>query len=103
MWKILRWLFEDTDLVLLREINRKVGKIMANQQELADQIKTVTDRLNKIGTETTKLIQKIDELVAAAGNAQVTPELQAAVDALAAQAKVVDDLVPDEIAPPPIP
>lgn len=69
---------------------------MATQKEVADQLKDVTAKLSKIGTETGTLLTKIEELKAvieAGGN--VTPELQAAVDALAAQAQVVDDLVPD--------
>ncbi len=74
-------------------------KLMATQAELAEQVKKIGDSITKIGTETTTLLAKIDELNAIITNGPaVTPELQAAVDAVAAQAKVVDDLVPD--APP---
>ena len=77
---------------------------MATQAELATQLNSVKDQLVKIGTETTSLLTKIDELkaVIAAGPA-IDPELQTAVDAVVAQAKVVDDLVPDAPAPAPQP
>ncbi len=69
---------------------------MATQAELVATLNAVNENLKKIGLETGTLLTKIDELKAqvAAGGA-VTPELQSAVDAVAAQAKVVDDLVPD--------
>lgn len=73
---------------------------MANQQELAQQVKDLTAKVNKVGTETRTLLTKIDELTAiiAEGGTTVTPELQAAVDDLQIQVNVVDELVPD--APP---
>lgn len=72
---------------------------MATQVELAAGLAQVTAQLVKIGTETATLLQKVADLESALGNAgAVTPELQAAFDALKAQVQVVDDLVPD--APP---
>ncbi len=71
---------------------------MATQAELTAQIKANTDKLVKIGTETSTLLQKITDLTDIIANGPVTPELQAAVDALTAQAQVVDDMVVD--APP---
>lgn len=72
---------------------------MATQSELAAQLTTVTAQVTKIGGETRTLLTKIQELTDALANQPgVTPELQAAADALAAQVAVVDDLVPD--APP---
>lgn len=71
-------------------------QIMTTQNEIATTLEGVTAQIAKIGTETTSLLNKVDELVAAlaaAGNA--TPEVEAAVAALQAQAQVVDDLVPD--------
>ncbi len=68
---------------------------MATQQELTVQLTKINAQLVKIGTETSKLLQAITDLQAAVANAPVSPELQAAVDAVAAQAKVVDDMVPD--------
>ena len=73
----------------------KADKIMATQAELATQLNTIKTQLVKVGTETTTLLTKIEELKQVVLNQPVTPELQAAVDAVAAQAKVVDDLVPD--------
>jgi septal ring factor EnvC (AmiA/AmiB activator) len=70
-------------------------KIMATQAELTTQVQAIGATLTKIGTETTALLAKIDELNAVIAAGTVTPELQAAVDAVAAQAHVVDDLVPD--------
>jgi uncharacterized phage infection (PIP) family protein YhgE len=75
--------------------------IMANQAELAKQLTDATtavgkigDGVTKIGTETKTLIQKVADLTAALANQQnVTPELQAAADALTAQVTVVDDTV----------
>jgi len=82
------------DLILSNQ-----GIIMSTQAELAAQLNTVTAEVTKIGTETQTLLTKIADLTAAieAGGA-TTPEVDAALAALQAQVKVVDDLVPD--APP---
>ena len=70
--------------------------IMATQAELATALTTVTDEITKIGTETQSLHAKIDDLTAAlAAAGATTPEVDAALAALQAQAKAVDDLVPD--------
>lgn len=69
---------------------------MATQAEAAQQLTKVNDSLTKIGGETANLLTEIQKLKdAAATSGQVTPELQAAIDAVAAQATKVDDLVPD--------
>lgn len=76
--------------------------LVATQAELAGQVQTINAKLQKIGTETGTLLTKIDELkaqIVTAGN--VTPELQAAVDALSQQAGIVDDLVEDAVPPTP--
>lgn len=75
--------------------------IMADQAEIVVQIQEIQNKLTKIGTETTSLLTKIDELTAIIAAGPVSPELQQAVDNLKAQAQVVDDLVVD--APPPTP
>ncbi len=85
----------------LDNITALLEKIMLSQADLIVQVKAATDQLVKIGTETTTLLQKITDLTAIIAAGPVTPEMQAAVDALTAQAQVVDDLVPD--APPPAP
>ena len=87
-------------VALLTSINRKADKIMATQAELAAQLNDLGVELGKIGTETQSLLDKIEELgkiIAAGGD--VTPELQAAFDAVKAQAQAVDDKVPDVPAP----
>ena len=88
---------------LLSAVNKLVTnqeKLMATQAELTEQVKAISATLTKIGGETTTLLQKVSDLQAVIANGPpVTPELQAAVDALAAQAKVVDDLVPDATPP----
>ncbi len=92
---------DNETLCLLRELKSQGEKIMATQKELADQLNGISDQLVKVGAETTTLIKTVDDLKAVIANGpEVTPELQQAVNKVAAQAKVVDDLVPD--APPPV-
>ncbi len=80
---------------LLFSNNQKLNTIMATQAQLAQQLTDLGVELGKIGTETSTLLQKITDLEAQIGSSDVTPELQAAFDAVKAQAQVVDDLVPD--------
>lgn len=84
-------------LAALGVLERRVESIMATQAELVEQVKAIGDKLTKIGGETSTLLTKVEELKALALNA--SPELQAAVEAVAAQAQVVDDLVPDAPTP----
>jgi uncharacterized iron-regulated protein len=67
------------------------------QAEAAAELQNVNQTLQKVATETQSLLDKIAALEAAAGNADVQPELQAAIDAVVAQSKVVDDLVADTV------
>ncbi len=54
------------------------------------------DKVTKIGTETSTLLVKITDLEAAlAAGGNTTPEVDAAMEALKTQLKVVDDLVED--------
>jgi hypothetical protein len=83
---------------LLRTINHNTQKIMANQTELVNKVNTITAQLQKIGNESAQTLQKVIELQAVIdAGPGVSPELQTAVDALAAQVQVVDDLVPDAV------
>lgn len=85
---------------LVEQLLNKVTHIMATQAELAASLTALTTEVAKIGTETTTLLQKVDALQAALDAAgQTTPEVDAAMAALAAQAKTVDDLVPDAPTP----
>jgi len=63
---------------------------------LAQQQKTATE-IDGVQTEVTALKAQIADLqaVIAAGNDNVSPELSAKIDAIAAQAQVVDDKIPD--------
>jgi hypothetical protein len=70
---------------------------MPTQADAAAELQNVNQQLQKIGTETQTLLDKITALEQAGGNTDVQPELQAAIDAVVAQAKVVDDLVPDTV------
>ena len=94
------WPFESSNKTLLKTLLRKVDSIMATQAELTAQVQAATTTLAKIGTETSTLLDRIAELTNVIANGPaVSPELQSAVDALTAQAKVVDDLVPDAPTP----
>lgn len=69
---------------------------MGTQSQLATDLNAVTAQLAKIGTESSKTLQKVTDLEAAIANAgNTTPEVDAALAALKTQAQVVDDLVPD--------
>lgn len=73
---------------------------MATQADAAAQLNAVNDKLTKVGTETSALLDEVQKLKDAAANSdQVSPELQAAIDAVSAQADKVDNLVPDVPAP----
>lgn len=80
---------------LLARINWKLDKIMATEAELAAQLQDNTAQIQKIGTETRSLLDKVQQLLDQIASAQVSPELQAAADGVKAQLQVVDDLVPD--------
>lgn len=86
----------------LARANRLLEDVMTTQNELVTQITALTATVAKIGTETTFLKESVAALqtqLAEAGGAggTITPELQAAVEALAAQIQVVDALVPDAV------
>lgn len=92
-----------------QDLLKLIRQIMATQAEIAAELNTTKDRLaaatakiNKIGTETDTLLVKIKELEDVINAGTVTPELQAAfdavktqVDALETAATVADDKVPD--------
>jgi len=71
-----------------------------NFQEATDAVKAQTALLGKIATESTATLQKVADLQTVIDSmnqaGQTVPqELADAITALAAQAKAVDDLVPD--------
>lgn len=69
---------------------------MASNAELQADLEAVTAQVAKIGTETSATLQKVTDLEAAlAAAGGTTPEVDAAMVALKAQVKLVDDMVPD--------
>jgi hypothetical protein len=99
----------------VHSVNRKVNTVMTTQTEAAALLSTVQTkldgalaRLEKVALETTGLQDAVAALQAAAGAAgALDPVLEAAIaatvakaEALAAQAVVLDDLVPDAPATP---
>lgn len=94
--KILIGILLLLDLAILFLINKQNKDFMATQAALAAQLNELGVSLGKIGTETSTLLQKVADLEAQIGTlGDVTPELQAAFDAVKTQAQAVDDLVPD--------
>ena len=85
--------FQKLRIIILRLQER----IMATQAELAQQLTALGVQLGKIGSESSATLAKVSALEEALANAgNVTPELQAAFDAVKAQVQLVDDLVPDQ-------
>jgi len=77
-------------------IIKKLNKIMATQAEAAVQLDTVTTKLGKVLTE----IQALKDAAAAAAN--VSPELQAAIDRVVGAAEAADNANPDAPIEPPV-
>lgn len=78
------------------ELETLKGLLMATKSEFAASLNVVTTQVEKIGSETRTLLDRIADLTAAveaAGNS--SPEMDAALAALQAQVAVVDGLVPD--------
>lgn len=86
----------------LLNVLTKVIQIMTTQTEAAAQLQTVVTTLAKVKEESTALLVEIATLKDLAANAAqtVSPELQAAIDAVAAAAGAIDALVPDTPAAP---
>ena len=88
--------------LILERMAQLENRLMATQDELKVQLDEMTAQADKIGGETRTLLTRIEDLLVQLANAaNVTPELQAAADALKAQLTVVDELVPDAPEPPP--
>lgn len=87
----------------LHSLNRKADHIMATQAQAAQQLTDLGTKLDKISGETTSLVEAVRDLTAQIATAgEVTPELQAAMDAVGSKADAIDALV-DDIAPNPTP
>jgi seryl-tRNA synthetase len=88
----------------LNSINQKLITMAKTQAELAAEMNEVNTQLGKIGNESAKTLQKVEELQAVIDNQpNVDPALQTAFDALKAQVKIVDDMVPDSTEETPAP
>lgn len=78
----------DRDLLVeifkeLKLINKQNQSIMATQQELTQTINAISTQVGKIKDESTATLNKVNELQDIINNqGGVSPELQAAVDAL---------------------
>lgn len=84
----------------LKSIESKVNKIMATTQELIDSLNHADESNKKAFAEITAKINDLQSKVANLGivvdqSATVTPELEAAVSAVVASSKALDDIVPD--------
>jgi hypothetical protein len=79
----------------------KVIRIMDTQAQAVTALQTVTATLDKVKDETTGLLVEIATLKDLANQAAATlsPELAAAVQAVADRAAAIDALVPDAPAP----
>jgi len=74
----------------------KQYKQMATITELVQGLNDLSAEVAKIGLETQVTLQKVTDLQLALENSQtVTPEVQAAFDALKLQIQTVDDLIAD--------
>jgi len=76
------------------------------QAEATAALTATNETLVKVSNETDALLREIDRLnkaleAAMAAGGQVTPELQAAVEAVGTRANAIDELVPDTSAPQP--
>lgn len=76
---------------LANDIN-KLTKIMATQAEAAAELVAKAAQVRKAIDEIMKALDGLREQVR---NSPVTPELQAAIDAVGAAAQTADDIVPD--------
>jgi len=91
---------------VLEILHRIESRQIMDQAQLLTEINTAKAAVAKIGNETRTLLNKVDALQQALANANasaVSPEVEAAMNDLNAQIVIVDDLVPDVVAPAPTP
>lgn len=87
---------EERLMVVLLEIKKGTGQIMATQAEAAAELRAAKETILKIGLETDKLIQTVKDLEAAVGNqTNASPELLEALAEVKTQLGILDDKVPD--------
>ena len=83
------------DASIATSLNEIKELIMATEAEITGLLTAATTQLQKIAAESAATLQKVSDLeaVIASLGTNVTPELQAAVDALRAQVQLVGELV----------
>lgn len=91
---------EYTNLVILIIIFITIIKInkkqMATNEELVTGLNDLTTQITKISAETHATLQKVADLeIALANSGNVSPEVDAAFQALKTSVQSVDDLIPD--------
>lgn len=80
----------------LSTILTQLENILMKQSEGAAALVAVATTLDKVSGETTQLLVEVQTLKDLLGQAdEVSPELQAAIDAVASRAAAIDALVPD--------
>ena len=95
MTSIVIWV---VTIILLLLILYQLRKIMTTIAQLATALTAITATVTKIGTETSTLLAKVQELEDAINNGGNVPEeVEAALQALREQVSVVDQLVPDVV------
>lgn len=84
-------------LIIIFLIKSKTDTIMATQQELAQQLRDITEQNEKATVEILAKIAALEDALANAGN--TSPEVDEALAALKASVQKDDDIVPDAPAP----
>lgn len=82
------------NIVASRRNNKLLREILMKTDEAIAKLGEIKNQLTKVGQETAILLETIRELQAAA-TGDISDELKAAIEAVANQAQVVDDQVPD--------
>lgn len=88
------------DAATLAAVENLKEIITMNNTEAVQMLTDVATKIQKIGTESATTLQKVSDLQAVVDSLQaagqtIDPTLVAAIQAVATQAQVVDDLVPD--------
>lgn len=97
--KIMHELHKHTEILNLHTI--KLNQMALSNAELAQGLTDVSAHVTKIGAETSATLQKVADLEAALANqGGISPEVEAAFNALKTQVQVVDDLIQDAPTPP---
>lgn len=100
----VEWFKSHSALPTKQDLKEMENRIMSKQTEVVVQLQGIQTTLNKVAIEETALKTKVDELVALVETMkdEASPELVAAVQAVADQAGVLDAIVPDPVEPPPV-